>query len=137
MDTALYTLLGALGGILITQGANYFLEDKKSKNQMSLKAMELEHQKHHDLLKERRLSYSNYLKSIDDYCTQEERDISIVLGYLYAALIVASEETSEKINSTFSQIKEIPLIDSKDFDHKKYLSTKNELLALMRNELQG
>ena len=131
MEPATYTLLGALGGILITQVANYLLESKKSKNQKELKSLELEHSRHHDLMKERRVAYSNYLKSIDQYIASQPNDIRICVDTLYSALIVAGEDTTKKINEVFSIIKKDDIVAD------KLLLAKGNLLKTMQNELQS
>jgi hypothetical protein len=131
LDSAFYTLIGALGGILITQVANYFLESKKSKNSINLKRLELESQRHHDLLKERRSAYSNYLEAIDKTLSQNPKDLSKTIGALYAALIVANKDTTEKINAVFSFIKK------DDIEKDSFIKAKKELLNAMQIELQS
>ena len=130
MDPAFYTLSGALGGMLITQVANYFLEDKKAKNSLNIKQAELDNNRHHDLLKERRTAYSNYLEAIDKALTTEPKDLSKTVGPLYSALIVASDDTTNKINTVFRIIKK------KDFETDDFITAKKELLKSMQLELQ-
>jgi len=130
LDPAFYTLIGALGGIFITQVANYFLEDKKAKNSLNIKNAELGHQRHYDLLKERRIAYSNFLEAIDKSQVTEPHDLTPCVGPLYAALIVASEDTVTKINAVFT------MVVNCDFEAKDFLKAKKELLKSMQFELQ-
>lgn len=130
MDPAVYTLIGALGGVLITQVANYFLESKKSQNLQKLKSLELRHSRNHDLNKERRVAYSKYLEAVDKSCATEPRDLSLCVGYLYAAMIVASDETSTKIKLVFKYLKE------DDLDVEGFMDAKRQLLISMQSDLQ-
>jgi len=130
LEPAIYTLIGALGGILITQVANYFLESKKAKNQQVLKSIELDHQKHHDLLKERRIAYSNYLAAIDK-TVATEINLAECVNHLYGALIVSTGETTKKIAEVFSMIK------MKDYETDEFLSAKTKLLKAMQADLQN
>jgi hypothetical protein len=130
LDPAFYTLLGALGGISITQVANYCLENKKSKNLISLKKVELAHQKHHELLKERRIAYSNYLEAVDKAALSQPKDLSLCVGQLYSALILASDSTSEKISTVLTIMKE------GEIDTIKFIKAKKELYQAMQHEIQ-
>ena len=135
MTSALY----ALGGVLITLIANYLLENKKSKNQISLKSLELESTKKHDLLKLRRESYAKYLKKIDDFVLSryvdegeeaQKLDLALVMDDYYSSLILAGEETSFHINGVLEMSRKNP------FDDGMFLNSKIKLLEAMKNELQ-
>jgi hypothetical protein len=135
MTTALY----ALGGVLITLIANYLLENKKSKNQVSLKSLELESTKKHDLLKLRRESYAKYLKKIDDFVLSryidegeeaQKLDLALVMDDYYSSLILAGEETSYHINGVLEMGRKNP------FDDGMFQNSKTKLLEAMKNELQ-
>ncbi|MFS1502698.1 hypothetical protein BCU13_004630 [Vibrio lentus] len=130
MDPAVYTLIGALGGVFITQVANYFLESKKSQNLQKLKSLELRHSRNHDLNKERRIAYSKYLEAVDKSFVTEPIDLSLCVGYLYAAMIVASDETSQKIKLVFNHLKE------DDIDPEAFMDAKRQLLKSMQSDLQ-
>lgn len=129
MDPALYALIGALGGILITQVANYFLEDKKSKNLIDLKKLDVTHEKSNELHRERRSTYAKYLVELDVFSAHRERGLDSVINEYYNALIVANDETSEHIKTVFSIIKK------DDFETDDFLKAKKALLQAMRNEL--
>lgn len=135
MTTGLY----ALGGVLITLIANYLLENKKSKNQISLKSLELESTKKHDLLKLRRESYAKYLKKIDDFVSSryvdegeeaQKLDLALVMDDYYSSLILAGEETSYHINGVLVMSRKNP------FDDGMFQNSKIKLLEAMKNELQ-
>ncbi|MGI2001441.1 hypothetical protein [Shewanella frigidimarina] len=135
MTTALY----ALGGVLITLIANYLLENKKSKNQIALKSLELESTKKHDLLKLRRESYAKYLKKIDDFVLSryvdegeeaQKLDLALVMDDYYSSLILAGEETSYHINGVLEMSRKNP------FDDGMFQNSKTKLLEAMKNELQ-
>ncbi|MEH6346514.1 MAG: hypothetical protein V7785_15590 [Bermanella sp.] len=139
MTTALYTLFGTLGGVLITLIANYLLENKKSMNQIALKSLELESTTKHDLQKLRRESYAKYLKKIDDfvlsrYVDEDEEpkklDLVLVMDDYYSSLILAGEETSYHINGVLEMSRQNP------FDDGMFQNSKTKLLEAMKNELQ-
>lgn len=130
MDPALYTLIGALGGVLITQISNYLLEDKRLNTQKELKIVDIDHQWQIDIMRVRRIAYSKYFESIDIYRVNMNEGLQSVVGNFYEALMVASEETSKHIKSVFSQIKN----DKIDVD--AYLEAKKQLLMSMQNDLQ-
>ena len=130
MDSALYTLLGALGGILITQVANYFLEDKKSKNLIKIKILDLAQQNHHQLLKERRIAYSKYLESVDLFWGKKTDGMADIMGDYYSALIISSDKTALKIRAVLTILKAI------DVDVESFLSAKRDLLESMQNDMQ-
>lgn len=130
MEPAVYTLIGALGGVLITQVANYFLESKKSQNLQKLKSLELKHSRDHDLNKERRVAYSKYLEAVDKSFVTEPKNLSLCVGSLYAAMIVASDETSKKIKLVFNHLKE------DEVDVEEFMDAKRQLLKAMQSDLQ-
>lgn len=130
LDSAVYTLIGALGGVIITQLANYFLESKKSENQKELKSLELQKSRAHDLYKERTIVYAKFLEAVDKSATSTTKELSLCVGQLYAALIVASEETSEKIIALFTLLKKDELV-TEDF-----LEAKKQLFKAMQSDLQ-
>lgn len=130
MDPAFYTLMGALGGILITQIANYFLEDKKSKNLIALKSIEIKHQGHSELLKERRIAYAQYLNSLDQHYGKKTEGLADIVGDYYSAIIVSRDVTTELIREVFELFKD------KDFDVDTYLASKRKLIDSMKADLQ-
>ncbi|WP_275725097.1 hypothetical protein [Vibrio furnissii] len=131
MDSTVYTLIGALGGVLITQVANYFLESKKSENQKDLKSLELQKSRDHDLYKERRVAYAKFLEAVDKSAASMPKDLNLCIGQLYAAIIVASDDTAEKIKEVFNLLKQGELV-TEDF-----LEAKKKLLKAMQSDLQN
>ena len=129
MEPAAYTLLGALGGILITQVANYFLEDKKSQNLVKLKKLDVAHHKDAEQNKERREIYAKYLVELDNYAGKNHDDFMQIINVFYSALIVANEATSKEITNTLSIVKK------KDFESENYIKAKKDLLTAMRDEI--
>ncbi|NQY07527.1 MAG: hypothetical protein HRT68_15355 [Flavobacteriaceae bacterium] len=131
MEPAAYTLIGALGGIFITQMANYFLEDKKSANQIKLKELELKKVRYHELLKERQEAYFKYLEEVDKFYAQENRDDMVPLvSHLYKSVLVASDATAAQIRVVFN------ILRDEEFEDGNFLKAKKELLDLMRKDLQ-
>jgi len=130
LDSAFYTLIGALGGILITQVANYFLEDKKSKNLIQLKSLELQHTRHHDLLKERRKAYAKYLEEVDMSRVAHPSNLTSCVASLYGALIVATDDTTKDIKAVFS------ILRQDEIGTDEFLNAKRGLLTSMQKDLQ-
>ncbi|WP_421248531.1 hypothetical protein [Aeromonas jandaei] len=131
MDSAVFTLIGALGGVLITQAANYFLESKKAQSQKELKSLELQKSHAHELYKERRIAYARYLEAVDKAATADEKDLSLYVEQLYAAIIVASASTTKEINAVFSHLKKDELVSD------EFLKSKVQLLKAMQSDLQN
>lgn len=131
MDSAVFTLIGALGGVLITQAANYFLESKKAQSQKELKSLELQKSRDHDLYKERRIAYARYLEAVDKAATADEKDLSLCVGQLYSAIIVASASTTKEINAVFSYLKKDEMVPG------EFLKSKVRLLKAMQSDLQN
>jgi len=129
MDAVGYTLIGTLGGILITQIANYFLEDKKAQNLIKLKELDVKHQNNSELQRERRDIYANYLAELDGFAGRNNADIMKIIPLFYKALIVANESTRNEINNTFTILKK------KERDTDEYLKAKRDLLKAMRDEI--
>ena len=63
MEPAMYTLLAALGGVVITQLFNILLEDKKSKNILSIKEIEFKYAREQELLSEKKIAFVKYLEA--------------------------------------------------------------------------
>ncbi|WP_414830469.1 hypothetical protein [Alteromonas sp. H39] len=131
MDTAIYTLIGALGSVVITQIANYFLESKRSNNQIKLKSLDILGNQQLELKKERRVHYAKFLEAADKAMLASPHDPSLCVGEMYSALIISSEETSVEISRVFSHLKK----DS--IEHQSYLNAKAPLLKAMRADLQN
>ena len=131
MEPAVYTLIGALGGVMITQVANYFLEDKKSKSQRVLKSLELEHVKQSDLMKERRIAYSSFLHAADKSFGGTLDELRECTSSLYGAIIVSSSETTQELSNVFSIVKK------SNKGGSGYLEAKQKLLAAMQKDLQS
>src|SRR5690554_6869912 len=94
MDTSLYTLIGALGGVIVTQAANFFLERKRGSTQISLKNLELKEQQRQELHRERRVVYAKYLEEFDHYINDPSKGVESMLTSYYSALMLASNDTS-------------------------------------------
>lgn len=124
MDSAIYTLIGALGGVIATQVSNYFLEDKKAKNLMALKAMEIRHQYKIETVKEKRVIYSKFLECVDSLPQNDEDKLKALVSSYYAALIVTDKENVNAINDVFVLSKDY--VPSKDFDSAKFKNAKKE-----------
>lgn len=135
MSTALYTLIGALGGVIITQIANYFLEAKRAQSSLALKKLELEGSKDHDLQINRRQVYARYLLKIDQFVVNRhedanEADLVKVMDDYYSSLILAGESTAQHIMEVFKMAKR------ETFDTELFNESKAKLLVEMKNELQ-
>ena len=131
MDSAMYTLVGALGGIIITQVANYFLESKRAKSLLQIKQVELESSKSQNLARERRLSYSQYLEELDHFVNGKHLEPSMVAKSYYSALFVSSQETAEVISEAFNVSQNVDATD------KEIMNIKSELIAKIQSELQS
>ncbi|MEQ3622824.1 MULTISPECIES: hypothetical protein [Marinobacter] len=130
MDSAMYTLIGALGGVFLTQLANYFLEDKRSKNQRSLKRMELDSAQGHDLLTERRIAYSRYLSDLDFYVGGKNPELSDLMPSFYSALILSESDASEAIIQTLRVARD------SERSAEDLMEVKKKVLEEMKNDLQ-
>ncbi len=130
MGSAMYTLIGALGGVLLTQLANYFLEDKRSKNQRSLKRMELDSAQGHDLLTERRIAYSRYLSDLDFYVGGKNPELSDLMPSFYSALILSESDASEAIIQTLRVARD------SERSAEDLMEVKKKVLEEMKNDLQ-
>lgn len=139
MSSALYTVIGAFVGVVVTQIANYFLEDKKSKNQIALKKIELDKNRAHELEKSRREVYARYLRKIEDFTISRfpnedgsvnEIDLSPVMDDYYMALILGGEDVNYHVNGVLEMARRNP------FDQSMYKTAKSKLLEAMKAELQ-
>ena len=128
MDAPLYTLIGALGGVLVTQVANYFLESKKGKNAKEAKKLELDEIRKHDLFKERRLAYTKYLEEFDRYINMTDKHPESVISSYYSALILASKETSVILIASLNFVL--------DNEFEQIMDCKKELFNAMQRDLE-
>ncbi|MGA8862484.1 MAG: hypothetical protein WB444_01595 [Gallionella sp.] len=129
MDSAAYSLIGAFGGVVITQLANYLLENKKANNLVRLKELDVTYHKNSELQKERREIYAKFLTQIDAYLAKNSGDLMILIDDYYKALIVSNEETSKEILNIFSMLKK------KERETGKIIPAKLALLKAMREEI--
>lgn len=134
MEPALYTLIGAFGGIAITQLANYFLEDKKTKNQISLKKIEFHHLEHKEFRNEKKAAYSRYLEATDCFVPGDLDRLNSLVAAFYGAAIVAEPDTVEMIREVFELTKS--KWNAVDFDNAFFMNTKGKLFRTMQNELK-
>ena len=128
MDASMYTLIGALGGVVVTQVANFFLEKQKGKNTKEAKKLELEVVRKHDLFKERRLAYAKYLEEFDRYINTPEKNAEFVISSYYAALILASKETSVILIASLNFVL--------DGELEEVMSCKKELFNAMQQDIE-
>jgi len=129
MNPAYYALIGALGGVLITQVANYCLEKYRSENRLKEKQIDVQTARIKDLHNERKAAYSDLLAALDKYVTTNRLEHQVFLEQYYRALILAGEPTYNAIVQTYEVLKPEVL------DTPKYLAAKNQLMSLMRSEL--
>jgi len=114
----------------LTQLANYFLEDKRSKNQRSLKRMELDSAQGHDLLTERRIAYSRYLSDLDFYVGGKNPELSDLMPSFYSALILSESDASEAIIQTLRVARD------SERSAEDLMEVKKKVLEEMKNDLQ-
>jgi len=119
---------------LITQVANYFLEDRKSQNQLELRQQELNHKKHHEVFSERRRAYASYLKELDVYNSNTPSQISDLVIALYSATLVSSDHTKIQINTVFEILRQKSMGGKMDND--EFRNEKGTLIECMRRDLQ-
>lgn len=134
MEPALYALIGALGGIAITNISNYFLEDRKSKNQINLKKLELESLRNSDLINNKRTVYSKYLEATDRFYSRDIEKFETLISHFYEVMILAEHETRPLVVALFNITKQRAM--DKEFDISKFKKVKKELLEAMHNEFQ-
>ncbi len=128
MDASIYTLMGALGGVTVTQVANYFLEGRKSDNQMALKKLELEEQRKLELSRERRDAYAKYMVDYDHYLNDPSKGPESVISSYYSALILATEETSTVLKASFNFVL--------DGEVEQIMDCKSQLYKAMQREIE-
>lgn len=128
MDASLYTLIGALGGVIVTQVANFLLEKKRGENLVSVKTLELEQQRKQELSRERRVAYAKYLEEFDHYANDQSKDPEIVITSYYAALILASEETSTILIASLNFIL--------DGELEEVMDCKKQLFHAMQRDIE-
>ncbi|MFW5450746.1 MAG: hypothetical protein ACKE9I_04020 [Methylophagaceae bacterium] len=133
MDAAIYALFGALGGVVITQASNYFLEDKKSKNSESLKKLELEHKTQHELFTERRTAYIRFFKAVDMHVKADKEAMSELISSFSSATLCSSNAATSLINNVFELVRKRAL--GEEITGDEFRSEKAKLLAQMQREL--
>ncbi len=127
MDASLYTLIGALGGVFVTQAANFLLEGKKGTNQLYLKKLEIEGQRNHELSKERRIAYAKYLETFDYCLGKPSTGLETIISPYYAALILASDKTKGLLNASFQAIQDSELEEVIDLKHQLHNAMQNDI----------
>lgn len=128
MDASLYTLIGALGGVLVTQFANFLLEKKRGANQVLLKRLELKEQQRQELHRERRVAYAKYLEEFDRYVNDPIKGPESVLTSYYSALILASDETSTVLIASLNFIL--------DGESEEIMQSKKQLFKAMQKDIK-
>ena len=127
MDASAYTLIGALGGVIVTQLANFLLEGKKGENLKAVKRLELEETRKHELSKERRLAYAKYLEEFDQYANDPSKGEAFLLGSYYAALILAPESTSTLLIASLNFVMDGEMNEVMDCKKDLYHSMQRDI----------
>ncbi|WP_057833185.1 hypothetical protein [Colwellia sp. TT2012] len=128
MDASAYTLIGALGGVIVTQVANFLLEAKKGENLKVVKHLELVETRKHELSKERRLAYAKYLVEFDHYVNEPSKGQAFLLGSYYTALILAPENTSRLLIASLNFVM--------DWEMDQVMDCKKELYHSMQGDIE-
>jgi len=127
MDASAYALIGALGGIIVTQVANFFLEGKKAQSLKALKELELEDARRKELSKERRLAYAKYLEEYDHYANDPSKGEAFLLGSYYAALILAPANTSRLLIASLNFVMDGKMHEVMDCKKELYNSMQDDI----------
>jgi hypothetical protein len=129
MDSHIYTILGTLAGVLITQFMNYLLEARKSKDRLREIELENNNKISEQILREKKEVYARYLAALDLYAVSGREDHEKVVKPYYEAAIISSEVTANIIFQSYEAI--IP--DA--FDIAEFKKVKGILLKAFHQEL--
>jgi uncharacterized protein (DUF1015 family) len=135
MDAALYSLIGVIAGVTVTQLSNYFLESKKSKNAYNLKKLELEFSQKNNDKQLKRDAYSEYLNNIDLLDADDFSTLGNLTTAFYKAMIIADNSTQTGIIALFNMRKSENR--GEGLNTKEFLKAKRVLLKLMHNEINS
>jgi hypothetical protein len=130
MDSALYTLIGALGGVLITQLTNIWMEEKRIHNIRKDAEANFHRSLRKEIKEKRQEVYSQFLGELDYwYATDKNDRLNLMLGHFYSASVIASPKVADKLNEVFRAARDgvsKPTI---------LLELKGELVKLMREDI--
>lgn len=144
MDSAaIYTLVGALGGVIITQVASYYHEKTRFKNQLKIKQVDIDNEHRQTMLSEKRIAYAEYLKVADELWASlgspKKSSVETLTPSFYRAVIVADSDTQKKIIKLFDLLKSYTVGDRKvgDDTHEEgsLMEVKADLVKSMRVDL--
>ncbi len=133
MDAALYSLIGAVSGIAVTQLANYFLESKKSKNAYNLKKLELDFSQKSTDKHLKRDAYSQFFNDVDVFKFEDISTMDKLTNSFYKAMIVAEKSTQTELIKVFNMRKNENPADPLNTD--EFLKAKGGLLKIMHEEI--
>jgi hypothetical protein len=133
MDAALYSLIGVIAGVVVTQLSNYFLESKKAKNAYNLKKLELEFSQKNNDKQLKRDAFSEYLNCIDLFDIDDFSTLGKLTTTFYKAMIVADNSTQTEIIALFNMRKSETR--GEGLNTEEFLKAKGVLLKLMHNEI--
>lgn len=133
MDAALYSLIGAIAGVVVTQLSNYFLESKKSRNAYNLKKLELQFSQKSNDKQLKRDAFSEYLNYIDLFSADDLSTLDKLSSSFYKAMIVAEKSTQTEILTVFNMRKSES--QGVELNTKEFLKAKGALLKVMHNEI--
>lgn len=130
MDSVIYTLIGALGGVLITQLTNIWMEERRLKNKRKDEDANFRRNISRELKDKRREVYAQFLGELDYwYATDKSDRLNLMLGHFYSASVIASPSVADKLNQVFRA--------ARDGVSKPeiLLELKGELVKLMREDI--
>jgi hypothetical protein len=132
VDPAAYTLIGALGGVALTQLANYLLEDRRIENRR--KDEESAHYRvvSKELNSKRQEAYALFMADLDYWYVLDQNDrMQHLLINFYSAAIIASDDVSVKMSAI---VEKAQLRDTKNEEMR---SLKKALMISMRKDPNG
>ena len=134
MEPAMYTLIGALGGVIITQYSNYILESKRASSNKDIKELELKFKAKDEIHKEKRIAYVKFLEAVDCFERGNLDRVHQLVSSFYNASILADPETISILRQLFNITKDRTFDES--FDIEYFLNIKGKLFWQMHEELK-
>lgn len=129
MEPAAYTLIGALGGVIITQIANFLLEEKRITHRREDEAIAREKVARENLQARRQEAYALFMAEFDFYIGVNHSRADQMLKYFYSATIIASEAISDELPKLLNLAQETG-------DNGEELKVeKGKVVKIMRTEL--
>ncbi len=129
MDPAAYTLIGALGGVIITQIANFLLEEKRIIHRREDEAGARKRVSGESLQAKRQEAYALFMAEFDFYIGVNHSRADHMLKYFYSAIIIASEEIADELPTLLN------LAQESGDNGKELKKAKGKAINLMRSEL--